>query len=599
MSQHLGPPGPDPTAAAPAPQKGRVTRALLHNPMAIGSVATLAAVTLLYLLAPALTTHDPQFSSVQHINAPIGTDGWLLGGDAQGRDMWSRLLASIGVSLTAALIGTGVSVVLGVAFGLVAGYVGRTVDSIASWVFNLVLALPTLLVLIVLLPVTRGSNQLTMVLLGAMLSPGIYRLTRNIVIGIRRELYIDAAKVAGLPTWRILTRHVFFVVRGPIVIQAAFLATVCINVQAGLAFLGVGASTPSFGSMISQAFTNLYGHPIQLVWPTLALIALTGALILFANAYRDALAGTTIAARRRSRRAIAKAIEHADEAAPATGLPTGEALLTVRDLAIAYPRTDGQLHEVVHKVSLTVGSGEVVGLVGESGSGKTQTAFAILGLLPHEAVVSAKEVSLDGEPLLGMTPAELRTLRGPGLAYIPQEPMSNLDPSFTVGSQLVEVLRRTMPREQARQCALELLARVGIPDPGRTFRAYPHQISGGMAQRVLIAGAIATRPKLLIADEPTTALDVTIQAEILDLLRELQRELSMGVLLVTHNFGVVADLCDRVVVMQDGRHVETGEVGQIFNHPAHEYTKSLIGSILDEETLRTDPPASKTKEGAR
>ncbi|MFF1932039.1 dipeptide/oligopeptide/nickel ABC transporter permease/ATP-binding protein [Streptomyces sp. NPDC058228] len=599
MSQQLGTPGPDQTAVAPTRQKRRVTRALLHNPMAVGSVVTLAAVTLLWLLVPVITTHDPMYSSVDHVNAPIGTDGWLLGGDAQGRDLWSRLLASIGVSLTAALIGTGVSIVLGVVFGLIAGYVGRTIDSIASWVFNLVLALPTLLILIVLLPVTRGSYQLTMVLLGVMLSPGVYRLVRNMVIGIRRELYIDAAKVAGLSTWRILTRHVFFVVRGPIVIQAAFIATVCINVQAGLAFLGVGANTPSFGSMISQAFTNLYGQPIQLLWPTLGLVALTGSLILFANAYRDALAGTTTGARRRSRRAIADVIKRADKAAPAAEKLTGKALLTVQDLSIAYPRPDGSLNEVVHKVSLTVDSGEVVGLVGESGSGKTQTAFAVLGLLPPEAVVTAKEVSLGGKPLLSMTPAELRKLRGPDMAYIPQEPMSNLNPSFTVGGQLVEALRRTMPRAQAKQRVLELLARVGIPDPVRTFNSYPHQISGGMAQRVLIAGAVATRPKVLIADEPTTALDVTVQAEILDLLRELQRELNMGVLLVTHNFGVVADLCDRVVVMRDGRDVETGDVRQIFNHPAHEYTKSLIGSILDEETLRTDAPVSKAKEGAR
>ncbi|MER8073242.1 dipeptide/oligopeptide/nickel ABC transporter permease/ATP-binding protein [Streptomyces sp. NPDC094034] len=567
--------------------------------MAIGSVAVLAAMTLLWLLAPLITTHDPQYSSTDHINAPAGTPGWLLGGDGQGLDIWSRLLASIGVSLTAAFIGTVVAVVLGVVFGLLAGYAGRTTDSITSWVFNLVMALPTLLMLVVLLPATRGSYQLTMVLLGIMLAPGVYRLVRNMVIGIRRELYVDAAKVAGLSTRRILTRHVFFAVRGPIVIQAAFLATVCINVQAGLAFLGVGASTPSFGSMISAAFTTLYGYPVQMVWPTLGLVVLTGALILFANAYRDALAGGSVPTRRRNRRALRDVTEPADEAASATEPPLDEALLRVRDLRIGHPRPDGTLNEVVHQVSLTVKSGEVVGLVGESGSGKTQTAFAILGLLNRHAHVSAAELSLDGRPLLKLTRAELRELRGPDVAYIPQEPMSNLDPSFTVGSQLVEPLRRTMPSAQAKQRVLTLLARVGIPDPERTFTSYPHQISGGMAQRVLIAGAVATRPKLLIADEPTTALDVTVQAEILDLLRELQRELDMGVLLVTHNFGVVADLCDRVVVMREGRDVETGDVRQIFRNPAHKYTRSLIDSILGEETVRTDMPAPRAKEGAR
>jgi peptide/nickel transport system permease protein len=174
--------------------------------------------------------------------------------------------------------------------------------------------------------------------------------------------------------------------------------------------------------------------------------------------------------------------------------------------------------------------------------------------------------------------------------------MSNLDPSFTVGSQLVEGLRKGMSRREAKDTVLQLLERVGIPDPKRTFRSYPHQISGGMAQRVLIAGAVASRPKLLIADEPTTALDVTIQAEILDLLRDLQGELGMGVLLVTHNFGVVADLCDRVVVMKQGKLVEEGSVRAIFNSPVHPYTQELIGAILDEDTVRTDPAPSNPAE---
>jgi peptide/nickel transport system permease protein len=174
------------------------------------------------------------------------------------------------------------------------------------------------------------------------------------------------------------------------------------------------------------------------------------------------------------------------------------------------------------------------------------------------------------------------------MAYIPQEPLSNLDPSFTIGSQLVEGLRPFMPAREAKQTILDLLGRVGIPDPKRTFRSYPHQMSGGMAQRALIVGAVAPRPKLLIADEPTTALDVTVQAEILDLLRELQSEYKMGVLLVTHNFGVVADLCDRVVVMRNGQVVETGVIRDIFHAPRHDYTKELINAILDEEAVRDD-----------
>src|SRR5215204_2533989 len=188
------------------------------------------------------------------------------------------------------------------------------------------------------------------------------------------------------------------------------------------------------------------------------------------------------------------------------------------------------------------------------------------------------------------------------MAYIPQEPMSNLDPSYRVGRQLVDGVRvsQHVSRKEARTRVIALLERVGIPDPERTFRAYPHEISGGMAQRVLIAGAVASRPKLLIADEPTTALDVTVQAEILDLLRDLQQEIGMAILIVTHNFGVVADLCDRIAVMNGGAIMETGSAIDIFDRPQHEYTKQLLESILNDDVIRTDFPAMPTSapEGA-
>jgi peptide/nickel transport system permease protein len=179
-------------------------------------------------------------------------------------------------------------------------------------------------------------------------------------------------------------------------------------------------------------------------------------------------------------------------------------------------------------------------------------------------------------------------VRGRRISYVPQEPMSNLDPSFTVGSQLVEPLRLCLglSKAAAKQRALELLARVGLPDPARTFASYPHELSGGMAQRVLIAGAVSCEPDLIIADEPTTALDVTVQAEILDLLRDLQRELNTAMILVTHNFGVVADLCDRVAVMQEGQIVETGLVRDIFKRPQHAYTQSLLAAILEDAPAR-------------
>jgi peptide/nickel transport system ATP-binding protein len=255
---------------------------------------------------------------------------------------------------------------------------------------------------------------------------------------------------------------------------------------------------------------------------------------------------------------------------------TGAGLLRLHDVAVSF----GDV-EAVRGVGYEVHAGEVVAVVGESGSGKTVTAMSLLGLLPPTAKVSGR-AELAGRDLYAMTPAELRAVRGGEVGMVFQEPMSALNPVFTVGDQLVEAIRthRKLTAAVARDRAIELLGLVGLPSPRERFRSYPHELSGGQLQRVVIAMAVANEPKLLIADEPTTALDVTVQAEILELLRDLRSRLGTAILLITHDMGVVADLADRVVVMHDGRVVEQGTASAIFSAPAEEYTRQLLGSVV-------------------
>ena len=236
---------------------------------------------------------------------------------------------------------------------------------------------------------------------------------------------------------------------------------------------------------------------------------------------------------------------------------------------------------VVDGVSLSVNSGEVVALVGESGCGKSLTALSIMGLHPAAATIGGGSVRLDGDDLLQFSEKQLRGVRGRTLSMIFQEPVASLDPLMRVGEQVAEslVVHGVASKREAQERAIEMLAKVGIPDPAARARQYPAELSGGMCQRVMIACALISRPRLLIADEPTTALDVTIQAQILALMKDLRREIGTAILLITHDMGVVADIADRVCVMYAGRIVETGDVGAIFARPSHPYTRLLLATI--------------------
>ncbi len=585
-------------------RRGGLLARFLARPAGLIPLIIFLLIVLVAIFAPLLGPHDPAFVDLSIAKAPPSA-AHPLGGDSTGRDILSRLIFGTRITLWGALVTIVTAVVAGVPAGVVAGYFGGAFDRIATWVSDALQSIPGMIILLVVAAGTRSNFVLLMVTVGVFMAPGYFRIARSTTIAVRAEPYIDAARVSGLSNTRILGAHIIRPVYAPVIIQTALTAGIAMGIQAGLQFLGIGDSnTPSWGAMMNEGFRLMLSNPLILLWPsaalgiTIAVLAVMGSTLAELVQVRTPEAKKDRALARRARRGAAGvAIVTEEEVRPQpVNLSTGtlrhiaeSSAVRIENLRVTYDTSAG-LVEVVHGTSLDVGAGEVVGIVGESGSGKSQTVFSLLDLLPEGGTAHADGIWVGGKEVTRLDRRRRHALLGHAIGYIPQEPMSNLDPSYTIGYQLTEPLRRVhgMPRAQARTLARDMLVRVGIADPDRVMRSYPHQISGGMAQRVLIAGAIAGKPTLLVADEPTTALDVTVQAEVLELLRELQQEYGMALLIVTHNFGVVADICDRVVVMRHGDIIEEGVVDDLFAQPAEAYTRELIEASLDAAQGRAE-----------
>jgi peptide/nickel transport system permease protein len=561
-----------------SPKRDGGFRAFLRKPVAVVASVYLVLITIACLFAGVIAPYGALEQDLSQTLRLPSAAHWL-GTDTLGRDVLSRLLYGGQPALLGALEAVAVFAVFGIVFGLIAGYARESIDRVISAIVDILMSLPSLVVTFAVLALFNNSLTAAMITLGFFSSGGLVRVVRAATKVTREELYVAAARVSGLGNVRIMFRHILPRLAGPVIVQLSLFVGIALVVQSGLGFLnlGVAAPAPSWGGMVGEASQVLQQFPWLLI-PSGGIIGLTILSAgLIGDAVRDVNAdaisrsgGFTLKTRKRSAAAPAKA-QHpvaAGQDAP---------LLRVDDLTITFVSRQSE-STVVHGISFEIRPGELVGLVGESGSGKTVTALSTLGLLPGNARVDARQIVFDGVDLSAATPQEARAVRGNGIGLISQEPMVALDPSFTVGNQLGEVLgigQRLSRRERLKR-AEQLLRDVRLPNPVDTLRRYPHELSGGMAQRVVIAMALARGPKLLIADEPTTALDVTVQAEILDLLRQLRQERGMAILLVTHDLGVVADICERVVVMQHGTIVEEQEVIGLFASPEHPYTRALI-----------------------
>lgn len=579
-----------------AAQKRRSSlfRRFLRHPGGYIPLAIFLLIVLVGVLAPLLAPMDPNFVDLAAAKAPPGPEH-LLGGDSTGRDILSRLIYGTRTTLWGALITIVTALVIGVPSGVAAGYFGGTFDRVATWISDALQSIPGMIILLVVAAGSRNNFELLMATVGVFMVPGYFRIARSQTLAVRSEPYIDAARVSGLSDGRIIFRHVIKAVYPPVIIQTALTAGIAMGMQAGLQFLGIGDSNvPSWGAMMLEGFRLMLTYPLMLLWPSAALGLTIAVLAIMGSTLAELVQVRTPRVSRRGAEAANTATVPRNPATGSTQHAAEESALRVENLRVVHATPTGET-EVVHGVTLDVAPGEVVGIVGESGSGKSQTVFSVLDLLPSTGRAVADAIWVGGTEVTKATPKQRQALLGREIGYVPQEPMSNLDPSYTIGHQLIEPLRRThgLRKAEAKERARAMLVRVGLTDPDRVMRSYPHQVSGGMAQRVLIAGAIAGKPSLLVADEPTTALDVTVQAEVLELLRELQAEYGMALLIVTHNFGVVADICDRVIVMRGGDIVESGAVDALFAAPTEEYTRELIAASLDDAQGRAELDRSR------
>lgn len=566
---------------ASRPKKVRrvgVMRRLLRRPGAVVCLSWITAVVIGSIVFRAFDIGQPLKQDLAN-SLTLPSPQHLLGTDLLGRDVFSRLLYGGWETILGAVLAVAIAIILGTALGLAAGYLGGAVDAVANWIQDILITLPTILVLLAVATVMGNNIWAAMIVLGVLMSSAFIRLVRASTQAAKEELYVDAAQVAGLSGARILARHILPNVIAPVVIQGSAALGTALVVQAGLGFLGLGAPPPipNWGGMISEAAQAMNIQPWLLLPSGIMIVLTVLALNLLGDYLRDELYASRSSAPDALRTKAARVPRGRRTSADAdASIIDQDALASVTDLTVSFPQ-DGELVPVVSGVTFSVARGDIVALVGESGCGKTMTALALIGLVPRPGVVTG-ELTVAGRRVSG-DPRSFIGLRGKKIALISQEPMVALDPAFTIGNLLDEALRgHGVRRSATRARAAELLAMVGIPRVDEVLRSYPYQLSGGMAQRVAIALALSGDPDLLIADEPTTALDVTVQAEILDLLRDLQKSTGMGLLLITHDLGVVADICTRAIVMYAGEIVEESEITPLFEEPRHPYTAALMAS---------------------
>ncbi|MEO3999453.1 dipeptide/oligopeptide/nickel ABC transporter permease/ATP-binding protein [Mesorhizobium sp. CAU 1732] len=564
--------------AETSPKRPGFFARLFSQPATVLALSWVLLLVVFAAFAHHLAPHDPNASNV--LKRLQGLSGeHLLGTDDLGRDLLSRGMWGARVALLAVAQAVGPALLVGVPVGLFVAYRGGWWDKIVMRLVEVEQAIPMLLLAFTFIAILgRGlTNAMLAVSVGFAMS--YLRLTRAVVLAERHKAYVQAAEIQGYSTPRILFRHILPNAIGPIAVQTSILAGVAILLEAMLSFLGLGVATgsPSWGAMLDDARRFQIQQPLLSLVPGIAITLTVLAFNLLGDGFRDAFNSDLVITKRKKYLA-GRAVAATPAPAPAPEHGPKDAVLTLSNVSVEFPGHDGAFQKVVNDVSFSIKPGEIYGLVGESGSGKSMTTAAILGQVPRPGRMSEGGILLGERQLAGLPEREMRRIRGRDIGVVFQDPMMALSPVHKIGDQMIEGLVRHegISRRKALVRAAELLDLVGVADAGNRLNDYPHQFSGGMAQRAMIAAALICKPKLLIADEPTTALDATVQKQVLNRLLELRDTLGMSVLFITHDLAVVAQVCDRVGVMKLGEMVEQGTTADLFSAPKHPYTRQLM-----------------------
>ena len=565
------------------------------------SLVLLVLVALSAILAPVIAPHDP-LEITKAYQPPNGT--YLFGTDNAGRDILSRMLYGGQYSLVIGFGATAFALVLGSIIGAVAAVARKAVSEVIMRVLDVIMSIPGIALAAILVLILGNSVPAIIFSIGFMYTPQIARIVRANVVSEYGEDYVRAVIVSGARAPWILMKHVLRNCIAPIMVFTVTLVADAIIFEASLTFIGAGIAepTPTWGNILSSARDGvLLGRWWQALFPGIAIMVTCLALNILSEGLTDAMAAAPSApvsnenadSRREADLLVADPVRAYKEQAASLSRRLGalrevelartdrrvpdysvEPILQVKNLSIGFPR-HGDVH-VVDNVSFDVRPGQCMALVGESGCGKSITTKTIMNLLPDSARIEG-QILYKGQDLLKLSKEEHRKLLGHELAMVYQDSLSSLNPSMLISEQMKQLTSRGGTRS-----AEELLELVGL-DPKRTLESYPHELSGGQCQRVIIAMALTRNPSLVICDEPTTALDVTVQKQVIKLLNDLQKQLGFAMIFVSHDLALVAEVASEITVMYAGQVIESAPTKELLTNPIHEYTQGLLGAVLSIE----------------